>query len=359
MRLIMRLAPDVPSFNLALEEYCFRVLPPGGTGLIFYCNAPSVIIGRNQNPLAEVAPRYLRGRAIPVVRRMSGGGAVYHDSGNLNFSLLQACATHAAPPLRTLLAPVVAALRALGLPARRNRHNDIVVSDRKVSGSAQYRTTTGVLTHGTLLVCTDLADLHRALASEADALGGSKARASRPSPVANLNEWRSDLTTQAMATHLRDAFAAVYGAPTRQPLETADIEAVQRLAACNYQSWEWNWGRTPAFDFRRSRILAGCRVGCVLTYRHGRIVQVAFEAPPRLKARLQRAAEALLLGRRLGARRTDAAGERGAPGPVPAALAQWLTDLLPEMPPLAAGRRPASSGAVAGKAVGSIRAEFS
>lgn len=142
---------DDPRMNLALEEYALRHLDLTHTYLLLYINRPSVIVGRNQNPFQEINSEYIAERGISVVRRLSGGGAVYHDLGNLNYSFITRYDRGDLNNFKKFTAPVIAALRRMGVPAELNPRNDIVANGKKISGTAQYANGKGILTHGTLL----------------------------------------------------------------------------------------------------------------------------------------------------------------------------------------------------------------
>src|SRR5687768_116885 len=134
--------------NLALEEYVFRNKPSDDDVLLFYVNAPSVIIGRNQNTIEEIDPDVVAARNIQVVRRISGGGAVYHDLGNLNFSFIAPYAPQRFNRYEAFTRPVVAVLRELGVPAELGGRNDLVADGRKISGNAQFVTSDRMFSHG-------------------------------------------------------------------------------------------------------------------------------------------------------------------------------------------------------------------
>ncbi|MBT9259920.1 MAG: lipoate--protein ligase, partial [Clostridiales bacterium] len=157
-----------PRINLAIEEYILRHLDKEQTYLLFYINDPSIIIGRNQNTLEEIDDAYCREHGIHVVRRLSGGGAVYHDRGNLNFSFITKDDGQSFMNFRKFTEPVVEALRALGVPAELTGRNDIQVGDRKISGNAQFTTGGRMFSHGTLMLSVDLDRVSRALRPKAE-----------------------------------------------------------------------------------------------------------------------------------------------------------------------------------------------
>jgi lipoate---protein ligase len=254
MRLISNRGATDPRTNLALEDYCLRRLDMGHTYVLLYVNEPSVIIGRNQNPILEVNRASLRKKNLPVVRRVSGGGAVYHDPGNLNFSFLTRYDRNYFHNFRHFTQPIIDALHHLGVPAEMNDKNDIVVGGRKVSGNAQYSTGKAMLSHGTLLFDSDLTALEQAL-DAMDATGidiRSKALASIRSRVANISDYLPvspvSIDMAAFRSLLLESLFTPFGRIKEHPLSEDDWMRVQNLAEEKYGSWEWTYGRSPQFE---------------------------------------------------------------------------------------------------------------
>ena len=177
-----------PRYNLALEEYVLRTRFPGQECLLFYVNEPSIIIGRNQNTIEEIDPDAVESRGIHVVRRISGGGAVYHDLGNLNFSFLSPYTMGRFNRYEEFTRPVVAALRGMGVPAELGGRNDIAVDGRKISGNAQFVSGDRMFSHGTLLLDSDLTVLSQVLTPKPGKVE-SKGHRSVRSRVANISEF--------------------------------------------------------------------------------------------------------------------------------------------------------------------------
>lgn len=167
-----------PSLNLAAEEYVIRNIAPGEDILLFYINGPSIIIGRNQNTVQEINTDYVEANGIKVVRRLSGGGAVYHDEGNLNFSFIAPHSKDNFHNFKKFTEPVIKVLNAMGVPAELRGRNDIVVHDQKISGNAQYVAGERMVSHGTLLWQANLTRVARLCASKLPKL---RARVSSPS----------------------------------------------------------------------------------------------------------------------------------------------------------------------------------
>ena len=258
--------------NLALEEYLLRHGPAGEDLLLFYVNAPAVIVGRNQNTVEEVDPAVVAERGVTVVRRLSGGGAVYHDLGNLNFSFHTAHAAERFNRYDAFLGPVLDALRDFGVDAALGGRNDVTVGGRKVSGNAQFTTTRRMFSHGTLLVDADL-DAVTAVLRPRPGKVESKGVKSVRARVANLAEFAPGLTVAALRARI---LVRLFGSadPARVPafpLGQAEWAAVDRLVAERYGNDAWTYGEDPPSDVARAVRTAAGELDVRLGVRGGRI----------------------------------------------------------------------------------------
>jgi lipoate-protein ligase A len=264
-----------PRLNLAIEEHLLRNLESEEDILLFYINEPSIIIGRNQNTLEEVNRDYVEAHGIHVVRRLSGGGAVYHDLGNLNFSFIMRRGKENLIDFKKFTAPVVRALVEMGLPAELGGRNDIQVEGRKISGNASYSVKSGMVCHGTLLFGTDLERLSQALKVKPGKIV-SKGIKSVRSRVANINEFiRLPMDIEAFRAHLVAYIYAGGGVPEYH-LSGEDWMAVRKLADERYRSWDWNYGRSPDFNVEKRERFAGGEIDARLDVQQGLIRSVKF-----------------------------------------------------------------------------------
>lgn len=265
-----------PRINLALEEYVVRNFEPKEDFLLFYINQPSIIIGKHQNTIEEINSHYVKEKDIIVVRRISGGGAVYHDLGNLNFSFLTKYDSTKVNNFIQFVRPIVDALKKLGLAAEMTGRNDIVAEGRKISGNAQFSNTKTMFSHGTLLFDSNIEDVVNALNVSGDKIT-SKGIKSVRSRVANIRELlREDMDmVQFRQTILEEIFQTKSEVPTYR-LSESEWEAVHQLSKEKYQTWEWNYGRSPEFNIQKKNRFAFGQIDARMDVKEGNIVNIKF-----------------------------------------------------------------------------------
>lgn len=232
-----------PHINLAVEDALLGSVKPGQATLFLWQNRHTVVIGAGQNAWRECDTARLEREGGTLARRSSGGGAVYHDLGNLNFSFLVPRADY---DVARQLKVVLAAVRSLGIDACATGRNDLTVEGRKFSGNAFRLLKEGALHHGTLLVGADMEMVGRYLNVDPLKLKAKGVQSVR-SRVVNLNQFRP-LTIDEMAGAMERAFAAEYGPCERARMEEIQIPGLDALRA-KYESWEWNYGQSPAGDW--------------------------------------------------------------------------------------------------------------
>lgn len=260
-----------PGYNLAFEEY---VLTHRRTGdyLLLWQNGPAVVIGRNQNAEEEINRAFVEAHGIRVVRRATGGGAVYHDLGNLNYSFVTGAG--AEEGMERFTCPVVRALRGLGLRAEAGGRNDILVDGRKVSGTAQRLLRGRMLHHGTLLFDTDLSMAEGALRVDPEKFRSKSAKSVR-SRVGNLREFLGkDWSLEDFWAYLKTAL--LEGDWVRGALAEEELQAVEALRRSTYGSWAWNFGSSPPYDLKNRRRWAGGSLEVRVSVAEGRISAIGF-----------------------------------------------------------------------------------
>ncbi|CAN7575317.1 lipoate--protein ligase [Paenibacillus sp. LjRoot153] len=265
-----------PRINLAIEEFALRKLPAGESYLLFYINEPSIIIGKNQNTLEEINPEYVKANNLHVVRRLSGGGAVYHDLGNLNFSFITQDDGNSFHNFQKFTAPVVEALHSLGVQAELTGRNDIQVGERKISGNAQFSTKGRMFSHGTLLFDSEIENVVSALRVDPDKIQ-SKGIKSIRSRVANIVEFLKEQIT--MAEFRSKLLSSIFGAnevnvPTYK-LTEEDWTQIHQISEERYQNWDWNYGKSPKSTVQHAKRIEGVgRVDIRLSIEEGHLQHV-------------------------------------------------------------------------------------
>ncbi|MCY7675857.1 lipoate--protein ligase [Bacillus safensis] len=242
-----------PMINLAIEEYCLKYLDPEETYLLFYINQPSIIIGKNQNTIEEINTKYVEDNGIKVVRRLSGGGAVYHDKGNLNFSFITKDDGDSFHNFKKFTEPVIKALEKLGVKAELSGRNDIMADGRKISGNAQFATRGRIFSHGTLLFDSEIEHVVSALNVKKEKIE-SKGIKSIRSRVANISELMDQkMTTEEFRKILLSYIFDTNGDVPQYRLTEKDWEKIHEISRDRYQKWEWNYGRSPKFNLHHSK----------------------------------------------------------------------------------------------------------
>lgn len=257
------------TWNMAFDEYCLQQF----SFPVFYLwrNAPSVIIGLNQNPYAEVNLPYLEQHDILLARRVTGGGAVYHDLQNLNYSIIRPVTGDS--DSSDVVQMVAGALRRLGVPAELSGRNDILVEGRKVSGYARRVWCDREMIHGTLMFDVDIDTLTRALNVPGSKLSAKGVESVR-SRVANLKDYLPQCKDVTDLQRL--LLAELAGDDGEVELPAGFLDAVTRSEERKFGTWEWNFGHSAEAGFRRSARLGCGEVTALLTLDRGCIKSLEF-----------------------------------------------------------------------------------
>ena len=258
--------------NMAFDEFALESLPLDEPVFYLWRNAPSVIIGLNQSAYAEVNLPYLQEHGIALARRVTGGGAVYHDLQNLNYTIVgKSRDLNADYP--EYLHMVVDALRQMGVPAELSGRNDIMVDGRKCSGYAKRVWKDRLMVHGTLMFDVDLETLQEVLSVPGSKMAASGIASVR-SKVANLREYLPQICD---VLALKDALHRILaGADTEVPMDASKQEAIDRMADEKFRTWDWIYGKSPEAQFRASQKFACGTVEVCWSVRHGLLEDVRF-----------------------------------------------------------------------------------
>lgn len=262
-----------PFYNLAFEEYVLAHRTSGAY-LLLWQNDNTIVIGQNQNAEEEINRTFVEEHGIHVVRRTTGGGAVYHDLGNLNYSFITDAGDAEKLTMERFTLPVVNALRGLGLHAEASGRNDILVEGRKVSGTAQRLLDGRILHHGTLLFDADPGMVAGALRVDPGKFRSKSAKSVR-SRIGNIRYFlRKDMDIRDFWSYLKEALAGK-GFMTGE-LSAEELLGVDELKRSKYDTWEWNFGRSPAYDMKNKRYWDGGSLEVRLSVKEGRITEIIF-----------------------------------------------------------------------------------
>ncbi|OFV71291.1 lipoate--protein ligase [Acetobacterium wieringae] len=264
-----------PQKNLAFEEYVFNQMDKDESYFLLWQNDNAVIVGKHQNTIEEINQEYIKENDIKVVRRLSGGGAVYHDLGNLNFTFIVNEAGQEQFDFQTFTRPLVEALKTLGVNAEFNSRNDLAIDGKKFSGNSQYAKRGRILHHGTILFNSNLATIQSALKVKKDKIE-SKGIKSVKSRVTNIVDYLDeDYTLEDFKAALLKAMFENDNLEMITLLEE-EIQAIEQLKTEKYATWDWNYGKSPRYNLRKERKCDFGLITVLLQVEKGEIKELHF-----------------------------------------------------------------------------------
>lgn len=269
-----------PFFNLAVEETLLK--SSDEEYFILFINNPSVIIGKHQTGYREINTKFVYEHSIPVIRRITGGGTVFHDNGNLNFSFIRQSESGKQVDFRKYTLPVIDFLKSIGVDAKFEGKNDLKVEGFKISGNAEHVYHDRVLHHGTLLFRSSLEMLRGSIQKETSRYT-SRAVVSNPSSVMNLYEIMNCIQDiSEFRLSMIDYFMKNYPDIVHRKLTNAETEKAESLANSKYRSWEWNWAYGPEYSFRNSFEILKLHHSCRMFVKEGIIHECLIEGSDRM-----------------------------------------------------------------------------
>ncbi len=270
--LIIRSNTSNPAFNLATEE--FLMFNKSEDCFYLYINDPSIIVGKHQNSLAEINVDYVKENDITVIRRTSGGGAVFHDPGNLNFTFIMNEKQSENADFRKYTQPIIDVLQSMDVDAKFEGRNDMTIGGKKFSGNAKSYYNNKILQHGTLLFESTLPNLSQALKLN-PLKYRDKAVKSISSRVTNITEHlKQDVTLQEFEKRIVDHVRTLYADAEVYELTAEDTAAINQLVDEKYGTWDWNFGYSPKYNFQKGVKTTGGHVEVNLEVRKGQIENV-------------------------------------------------------------------------------------
>ena len=241
-----------PAYNVALEAYAFRDLLAEDELFILWINEPTIVIGKHQNAIEEINKNYTDEHGIHVVRRLSGGGAVYHDLNNLNYTIISNKSQEGAFDFKTFSQPVIETLADLGVTATFTGRNDLEIDGKKFCGNAQAYYKGRLMHHGCLLFDVDMTVLGNALQVSKDKIESKGVKSVRARVTNILDELPEKMTVEAFSNQLLNKMKESYPDMTEYVFSDDDLKNIQALADQQFGTWDWTYGEAPEYTIKRS-----------------------------------------------------------------------------------------------------------
>jgi lipoate-protein ligase A len=264
-----------PYFNLASEEYLLRCLKK--EVFFLYRNVPSIVVGKHQNTLAEINLPFVQERNIPVARRISGGGTVFHDLGNLNFAFFTNGKEGDLVNYRKATLPVIEAMGKMGLQVSLGKRNELLIKGLKISGTASHVFKQRVLHHGTLLFSSEMGDLSKALLTGENRFTDRAVKSVR-SRVTNIKDHlKESMDVEEFQNRLFEHIRLSIPNSEKYQFSPKDLEMIKDLRDTKFSTWEWNFGYSPRYEFNKSLPFGEGHINLGMNVEKGIIRELKFD----------------------------------------------------------------------------------
>jgi len=264
-----------PYFNLASEEYLLKYRCE--EIFLLYRNSPSMVVGKHQNTLAEINLPYIQEHSIPVVRRISGGGTVFHDLGNLNFCFITDEKEGQLVNYRKATMPVINAMGQLGLEVHLGKRNELLLNRLKISGTASHVYKKRALHHGTLLFSSQMKQLDSALKSSGKSFSDRAVKSVR-SKVTNIQDHLHEfMEVEEFQDRLFDLVSSGLEEAIQYEYSEEDLKEIRKLSESRFSTWEWNFGYSPTYQFHKGLVFDAGRVDLHMNVEKGIIKELKIE----------------------------------------------------------------------------------
>ena len=265
-----------PYFNIAAEDYLLK--NSGEDIFMLYRNEPSIIVGKHQNTFAEINYKFVKENKIKIVRRLSGGGTVFHDLGNVNFTFIQNGKEGTLIDFVKFTEPVIHTLNLMGVHATRSGRNDILVEGLKISGNAEHIYKTRTLHHGTLLFSSKLDVLKNGLKTNPENFSDKAVKSVR-SPVTNISNYLKDYSIDTFIQKVQSSVLEFFPKTDFHTFNDSETEIINNLVNQKYATWEWNFGYSPKFKIITQGIIKEIFVSLFLEVDKGIITLIQCKEP--------------------------------------------------------------------------------
>ena len=264
------------AFNIALEEYCFKQLKDEDEIFLLWINEPSIIVGKYQNTIEEINTEYTREKGIHVIRRISGGGAVYHDLNNLNYTIISnRDKGQEGFNFKEFSKPIIETLAELGVKAEFTGRNDLEIDGQKFCGNAQAYIKDRVMHHGCLLFNVDFSALGNALKVSKDKIESKGVKSVRSRVTNILPHLKTPITVEEFGEKIMEYMKKQYPDMKEYVFSKEELDYIAKRAEVK-RSWEWNYGESPEFNITRGKRFKNGKIQIFATVENSRIKNIKF-----------------------------------------------------------------------------------